>query len=169
MADKEIRHAITIAAPIDAVWAEITKVGARQRAQLDSVLRTSFEPGDPLYYTSQDGSRVFMVGRVLECVPPTTFRHTQMLTMRDDPLTVVEWRLESVPGGTRVTLVNSGWPADAKMEKVDSTWKSILADLKAVVETGDVSARQKVTLFFMRTFMFMMPASTKTENVTVPD
>lgn len=169
MADKEIRHAITIAAPIDAVWAEITKVGARQRAQLDSVLTTSFEPGDPLYYTSQDGSRVFMVGRVLECEPPTVFRHTQMLTMRDDPLTVVEWRLEEVPGGTRVTLVNSGWPADARMEKVDSTWKSILADLKAVVETGDVSARQKVTLFFMRTFMFMMPASTKAENVTVPE
>jgi len=55
------------------------------------------------------------------------------------------------------------------MEKVDSTWKGILADLKAVVETGDVSARQKVTLFFMRTFMFMMPASTKAENVPVPD
>jgi hypothetical protein len=37
------------------------------------------------------------------------------------------------------------------------------------VETGDVTGRQKVTLFFMRTFMFMMPSATKTDNVTVPD
>lgn len=169
MAEVEIRHSITIAAPIEKVWAEITKVGARQRAQLDSVLETSFRPGDPLYYRSQDGKRTFMVGRVLECDPPRTFRHTQVLTMRDDPLTVVSWHLEPVDGGTRVTLVNSGWPADAKMEKVDSTWNGILASLKEVVENGDVSGRQKVTLFFMRTFMFLMPSKTKSENVTVPD
>lgn len=169
MAETEIRHSITIAAPIEAVWAEITKVGARQRAQLDSVLETTFSPGDPLYYKSQDGSRIFMVGRVLEFDPPRTFRHTQVLTMRDDPLTEVAWHLEAVPEGTRVTLVNSGWPADAKMDKVDSTWKGILASLKTVVETGDVSGRQKVTLFLMRTFMFMMPSTTRSANVTVPD
>jgi uncharacterized protein YndB with AHSA1/START domain len=169
VAEKEIRHSITIAAPIDTVWAEITKVGARQRAQLDSVLETSFSPGDPLYYKSEDGSRIFMVGRVLAYDPPRTFSHTQTLTMRDDPLTVVTWSLESVPEGTRVTLVNSGWPADAKMDKVDATWKGILDALKDVLETGDVGGKQKVTLFFMRTFMFMMPSKTKTENVTVPD
>jgi uncharacterized protein YndB with AHSA1/START domain len=169
MADRQIRHSITIAAPIDAVWKEITKVGARQRAQLDSVLETTFKPGDPLYYKSEDGSRVFMVGRVLEFTPPTTFKHTQVLTMRDDPLTVVAWHLEPVPEGTRVTLINSGWPAQAKMDKVDSTWGQILDSLKTVVETGDVSPRQKLTLFLMRRFMFMMPSGTKTANVTVPD
>ncbi len=169
MANNEIRHSITIAAPVEAVWAEITKVGARQRAQLDSVLDTTFTPGDPLYYRSEDGSRVFMVGRVLECTPPTTFRHTQVLTMRDDPLTVVAWQLEPVAEGTRVTLTNSGWPADARTQKVGSTWKQILESLKTVVETGDVDARQKLTLFFMRRFMFMMPSSTRTANVTVPD
>lgn len=169
MADKEIRHSITIAAPIETVWAEITKIGSRQRAQLDSVLDTSFRPGDPLYYRSEDGSRTFMVGRVLEYDPPRTFSHTQVLTMRDDPLTVVTWHLESVAEGTRVTLVNSGWPADAKMQRVDTTWQGILASLKSVVETGDVAGKQKVTLFLMRTFMFMMPSKTKSQNVSVPD
>mgnify|MGYP003494374267 CR=1 FL=1 len=118
MAESQIRHSITIAAPIDVVWAEITKIGTRQRAQLDSVLETSFRPGDPLYYKSEDGSRIFMVGRVLEFDPPTTFRHTQILTMRDDPLTVVTWQLEAVPEGTRVTLVNSGWPAGSKPKQL---------------------------------------------------
>jgi len=169
VADREIRHSITITAPIDTVWAEITKIGSRQRAQLDSVLETTFVPGDPLYYKSEDGSRTFMVGRVIECDPPRVFSHTQVLTMRDDPLTVVTWTLESVPEGTRVTLVNSGWPADAKMERVDSTWQGILHSLKTVVETGDVSGKQKATLFFMRTFMFMMPSKTKSDRVSVPD
>jgi uncharacterized protein YndB with AHSA1/START domain len=169
MADREIRHSITIAAPIATVWAEITKVGARQRAQLDSVLETTFQPGDPLYYKSEDGSRIFMVGRVLECNPPTTFRHTQVLTMRDDPLTVVAWHLETVAEGTRVTLVNSGWPAEATMDKVDTTWQRILASLKSVVETGDVGSRQKMMLFLMRHSMFMMPSGTKAANVSVPD
>ena len=169
MADREIRHSLTIKAPIEAVWAEITKVGTKQRAQLDSVLDTTFIPGDPLYYRSEDGTRVFMIGRVIACEPPTLFSHTQVLTMRDDPLTVVKWTLEPVDGGTQVTLVNSGWPADAKMDKVDTTWQGILASLKSVVETGDVSGKQKMTLFFMRTFMFMMPAKTKADRVTVPD
>jgi uncharacterized protein YndB with AHSA1/START domain len=169
VAEKEIRHSITIAAPIDAVWAEITKIGARQRAQLDAVLDTTFSPGDPLYYKSEDGSRIFMVGRVVAFDPPRTFSHTQILTMRDDPLTLVTWNLEPVAEGTRVTLINSGWPADAKMDKVDATWNGILRSLKTVVETGDVSGRQKVTLFFMRNLMFLMPAKTKAANVTVPD
>ncbi len=67
------------------------------------------------------------------------------------------------------TLINSGWPDDAKMDKVDATWNGILQSLKTVVETGDVSGKQKVTLFFMRNLMFLMPAKTKAGNVTVPD
>lgn len=169
MADKEIRHSITIAAPIDVVWAEITKVGKRQRAQLDSVLDTTFAPADPLYYRSEDGSRVFMVGRVVQCDAPHTFSHTQVLTMRDDPLTLVTWHLEAIPEGTRVTLTNSGWPSDTKMDKVDSTWLGILQSLKTVVETGDVTGKQKMTLFFMRHMMCLMPAKTKARNVHVPD
>ena len=151
------------------MWAEITKVGTKQRAQLDAVLDTSFVPGDPLYYKSEDGSRIFMVGRVLACERPTIFSHTQVLTMGDDPLTVLTWTLEPVDGGTRVTLVNSGWPADARMDKVDSTWQGILASLKTVIETGDVSGKQKVTMFLMRTFMFMMPSKTKADRGSVPD
>jgi uncharacterized protein YndB with AHSA1/START domain len=169
VAEKEIRHSITIAAPIETVWAEITKIGVRQRAQLDSVLDTTFSPGDPLYYKSEDGSRIFMVGRVVAFDPPRTFSHTQILTMRDDPLTVVTWNLESVPEGTKVTLINNGWPADAKMEKVDTTWEGILESLRTVIETGDVSGKQKLTLFLMRNLMFLMPSKTKAENVRVPD
>ncbi len=166
---KELRQAITIAAPIEQVWAEITKVGAKQRAVLDSVLDTSFTPGDPIYYRSEDGKRVFVVGRVVECTAPTVFSHTQLLTMRDDPLTTVTWQLEEVPEGTRLTLIHSGWPLDSDPAKVDKTWAGILATLKLLVETGDISRADKAKYALMRIFMFAMPGKTKTENVAVPD
>ena len=91
MADTEIRHSITIAAPIDAVWAEITKVGTRQRAQLDSVLDTSFVPGDPLYYRPRTARASSWSAGSSRAIRRRTFSHTQVLTMRDDPLTVVTW------------------------------------------------------------------------------
>lgn len=169
MADRELLHQVTIAAPIEKVWAEITKLGAKQRAMLDSVLDSTLAVGAPLYYKSTDGKRVFVVGRILEIEPPRRLVHTQKLTMRDDPWTTVSWELQEVAGGTQVTLRHTGWTDEAKdVHKVDGTWKGILALLKEVVETGDVGTKQKLIYFMMRTFMFAMPSKTKTENVEKP-
>ena len=165
----ELVHSIVIAAPIEEVWAEITRLDGKQRAMMDAVLDSTLEPGAPLYYRSPDGKRVFVVGRVVEIDPPRLLSHTQRLTMRDDPWTVVSWQLEEVDGGTRVTVRNSGWPEGVKrLDKVDSTWKGILAALKQVVETGDVSSGLKVQYAFMRAFMRAMPSGTKSENVPEP-
>ena len=165
----ELLHSIVIAAPIEKVWAEITKLDGKQRAMMDAVLDSELKPGAPLYYRSTDGKRVFVVGRVVEVDPPRLLSHTQRLTMRDDPWTVVSWELEEVDGGTRVTLRNSGWPADVKrLDKVDTTWKTILAALKQVVESGDVGAGLRFQYAMMRAFMWAMPSSTKSENVPEP-
>ena len=170
MADKELLHSIVIKAPIEAVWAELTKLDGKQRAMLDSVLESTLEPGAPLYYKSTDGRRIFVVGRVVKVVPPHVLSHTQQLTMRDDPPTLVTWELTEVPDGTRVTLRHTGWPADTrKLESVDSTWAGILSDLKLVMETGDISRKSKMQYAFMRAFMWAMPAKTRAENVSVPD
>ncbi|WP_052684272.1 SRPBCC domain-containing protein [Lentzea aerocolonigenes] len=165
----ELLHSIVIAAPIEKVWAEITKLDGKQRAMMDAVLDSKLEPGAPLYYRSTDGKRVFVVGRVIEVDPPRLLSHTQRLTMRDDPWTVVSWELEEIDGGTRVTLRNSGWPADVKrLDKVDTTWRTILTTLKQVVENGDVGAGLKFQYAMMRAFMWAMPSGTKTENVPEP-
>lgn len=165
----ELLHSIMIAAPIEKVWAEITRLDGKQRAMMDAVLDSTLEPGAPLYYRSTDGKRVFVVGRVVEVDPPRLLSHTQRLTMRDDPWTVVSWELEEVDGGTRVTLRNFGWPEDVKrLDKVDATWKGILTALKQVVESGDVGGGLKFQYAMMRAFMWAMPASTKSENVPEP-
>lgn len=170
MDERELLHSIVIAASIDSVWAELTKLSGRQRAMMDTVLESKLESGAPLYYKSQDGKRVFIVGRVVDVEPPRRLSHTQKLTTRDDPWTLVTWELAEVEGGTRVTLRHSGWPADTKgLDKIDGTWAKILPEFKRVVETGDIRFGLKVQYGFMRAFMWAMPARTKTENVPEPD
>jgi uncharacterized protein YndB with AHSA1/START domain len=166
----DLLQTITIAAPITTVWAEITKLGGKQRAMLDSVLKTTLEVGAPLYYTSEDGRRVFIVGRVVEVDPPRKLVHTQRLTMRDDPPTLVTWELAEIEGGTRVTLRHTGFPEGTKkLENVDKTWIGILRELKRLLESGDIGVATKARYAMMRLFMWALPSGTKAENVTVPD
>jgi uncharacterized protein YndB with AHSA1/START domain len=168
-AERELVHRITIAAPIKAVWDELTKLDGRQRAMMDAVLDSTLEAGAPLYYKSADGKRVFVVGRVVEVDPPRLLSHTWRLTMRDDPWTLVSWSLAEADGATTVTLRHTGWPADTKgLDSVGSTWTTALAELKRVVETGDISTGTKFRYAFMRAFMFAMPAGTRTANVPEP-
>lgn len=168
--ERELLHSIVIAAPIEAVWAELTRLDGKQRAMMDTVLESTLAVGAPLYYKSADGRRVFIVGRVVEVDPPKRLAHTQRLLMRDDPWTLVTWELEEVEAGTRVTLRHTGWPADTrKLDQVDRTWASILPELKRLVERGDISTGLKVRYAFMRAFMWALPARTRAGNVPEPD
>ncbi len=170
MADQELKHQIVINASIQSVWNELTRLSGKQRAMMDTMLESTLETGAPLYYKSPDGKRIFIVGRVLEVDPPRLLSHTQRLTTRDDPWTVVTWELEEIDGSTQVTLRHSGWPTDTpKLDKVDSTWAMILPELKRLLETGDISSSLKAKYALMRAFMWMMPAKTRTENVPEPD
>jgi uncharacterized protein YndB with AHSA1/START domain len=167
--ERELLHRITIAAPIEAVWAELTRIDGRQRAMMDTVLESALEPGAPLYYKSPDGKRVFIVGRVVEVDPPRRLSHTQRVTTRKDPFTLVTWELEPAGGGTRVTLRHTGWPEDTKkLHQVDGTWAMILPELKRLLEDGDVSRGVKAKYAMYRAFTWALPKSTRTENVPPP-
>ena len=48
---------ITIAVPVEKVWAEITKTGSIQRPLYNTVLDIDLEPGGRLRYSSPDGKR----------------------------------------------------------------------------------------------------------------
>ncbi len=167
----DLKQSIEIKAPIEKVWAEITKLRDKQRWQIDTILESSMQPGDPLFYKSEDGKRTFVVGRVVEVVEPTRFAHTFVLTVRNDEPTLVVWELEARGAeSTRVLLTHTGWKPDVKnLNRVDKTWAGIVAGLKTVMETGNIGIGDRVKYLFMRPFMFALPARTKTERVVVPD
>lgn len=139
MTERELLHAIDVRAPIAGVWAELTRRDGPQRAMFDGVLDSTLQPGDPLTYRSRDGRRVLVVGRVVESVPPYRLAHTQQLSGRDDPVTLVTWELTETPGGTRIMLRHSGWPAETPdLDRVGEIWDAVLPALARLVETGSV-------------------------------
>jgi uncharacterized protein YndB with AHSA1/START domain len=158
--------AIDIAAPRQRVWDEITKTGRIQLAMHNTVLESTLQPGAKLRYYSPDRRRVFVVGEVLEVSPPTRFSHTFKFTMRAEEPSVVTWELQETPTGCRVTLVHSGWTDQIKTHKgVVGGWREILGTLKHELETGDIPFRVKVTYRIMNRLMFLLPKSTRIDEV----
>lgn len=162
------RHvlSIEIQAPLQRVWDEITKTGQIQRALYNTVLETDLTPGSRLRYYSPNKKRVFIVGEVVEVAAPKKLSHTYKFTQSDEPPTLVTWKLEEIPGGCRVTLTHSGWTEEHKApEKVKAGWQEILGLLKTELETGDIPFKTKLVYGMMGMMMFMLPKSTRTEEV----
>lgn len=157
---------IEIDVPRQRVWDEITKTGDIQRALYNTVLQTDLAPGSKLRYYSPNMKRVFIVGEVVEVSPPHKFSHTYRFTQSSEPPTLVTWELEEVPGGCRVVLTHSGWTeAHKNYKRVSSGWQQILGLLKTELETGDIPLKTKLMYGMMGAFMFMMPKSTRVEEV----
>jgi uncharacterized protein YndB with AHSA1/START domain len=148
------------------VWDEITKIGRVQRAMVNTVLESSMKAGSKLRYYSPDHKRVFVVGEVVEVSPPRKFSHTYMFTTRTERPSLVTWELEEIPGGCRVKLTHSGWTDQVKTHKsVVGGWREILAVLKTELETGDLPFKTRLTYRVMGAFMFMLPRSTRPDEV----
>ncbi len=157
---------IVINVPRQQVWDEITKTGRIQRAVLNTVLESTMTPGSKLRYYSPDKQRVFVVGEVVEVVPPRKFVHTYMFTFRPEQPTLVTWELEEVPGGCRVTLTHGRFTNQLVTHKgVVKGWRDILDLLKVVLETGDIPAKTKLTYWLMGMTMFIMPKTTRVTEV----
>lgn len=156
---------IHIAAPVDRVWAEITKVGAVQRALFDTVLECELRPGSRLRYYSRDRKRVFVVGEVVEVDPPRRFVHTyRFTTWKTETSTLVAWELADEAGGCRVTVTHSGWTTEhGKLgEETDTGWRGILEVLSHEMETGRIPWKTRLTYRIMTWLSFMLPRATRT-------
>jgi uncharacterized protein YndB with AHSA1/START domain len=159
---------IDIAVPRQRVWDEITKTGRIQLALNNTVLESPMTKGSKLRYYSPSRKRVFVVGEIVEVTPPRRFSHTFKLLMNGgaDAPSLVTWDLEETPAGCRVTLTHSGWTDQVKTHKgTASGWIGILAILKQQLETGDIPLKTKVTYALMNAMMFMLPKSTKVDEV----
>ena len=157
---------ITIQAPVERVWDEITKTGTLQPAVYNTVLDCDMTPGSRLRYYSQNKKRVFVVGEVIEVTPPTRFVHTYVMTLNPDPVTVVTWELEDVGGACKVTLTHRGWTEAHKTEeKTVAGWTEILALLKSQVETGGLPLKTRVMYGMMGFFQFALPKTTSVDYV----
>ena len=156
---------IVIHVPVEAVWDEITKTGSIQRPLYNTYLDIDLQPGGRLRYLSPDRKRVFVAGEVLEVEPPRRLKHTYLFAMKPEPATVVTWELESVDGGTRVTLTHAGWTSEhTSPEKHEAGWNEILGLLKSELETGQIPTKTRAIYWIQGLFTFALPKTTKVED-----
>jgi len=157
---------VHIKAPIDKVWATLTRTDAVLPFFFNGVCRTpGLAPGAPIRMVSKDGKYTSVVGDVIEFEPPYRYAHTFQFTNFDDPPCVVRYVLEEKDGGTQFTLINENVPKGTKSEKyMTQGGPFITQNLKALVETGKPTGSGRFALFMMGLFAPFTPKRSRSEN-----
>lgn len=157
---------VVIRAPIDKVWAELTRTDAVLPFFFNSVCDTTgLEKGAPIRMRSKNGRYTSVVGDVLEFEPPYRYSHTFKFTNFDDPPCVVHYRLKEVDDGTEFTLINENVPVGTKTEKYMTQGGTFITEnLKAIVETGRPTAGGRFALAMMGLFSVFTPKRSLSEN-----
>ncbi len=157
---------IVIRAPVDRVWAELTRTDAVLPFFFNSVCHTTeLGRGAPVRMRSKDGKYTSVVGEVLEFEPPYRYSHTFRFTNFDDPECIVHYRLKEVPDGTEFTLINENVPAGTKTEKYMTQGGTFITEnLKAIVETGRPTTGGRIALTMMGLFAPFTPKRCRSEN-----
>ena len=156
----KIRHvaSVEIRAPVEAVWKEITRRDAPQRALFDTVLVTDLRPGSPYRYSTPDRKRTFIVGRILEIDPPRRLVTTFGFARDRTDYGRATWTLEATPAGTRVTLVHEDLDTGTSAgRRIASTWDGILRDLRSLLETGRLPFGSRFKLGLMKVALPLFP------------
>jgi uncharacterized protein YndB with AHSA1/START domain len=157
---------VTIRAPIQRVWAEITKTDSVLPFFFNSVCKTpGLAKNAAIRMQSKDGKYTSVVGDVIEFDPPHRYAHTFKFTNLDDPPCVVRYILREIDDGTEFTLINENVPVGTKTEKyMTSGGRFISQNLKALIETGKPTAGGRFALFMMGLFAAFTPKQSLSEN-----
>ena len=158
---------VFIRGPIEKVWHEISKTDEVQLAMFNCRMHNAggLNPGAPFSMRTKDGKCTAVVGKILECTPPTRLSYTFKFTMQDDPECVVTYDLEEAEGGTNFTLTVDDMPEGTKTAKSMSTGGlMILNTLKRVVETGNASFVTRAMYFVYALMGPLTPKVARTEN-----
>lgn len=150
---------IMIRAPIDKVWAELTRTDKVLPFFFNAVCDTTgLEKGAPIRMRTKDGRYTTVVGDVLIFEPPYRYSHTFKFTQFDDPWCTVHYLLKEVDGGTEFTLINENVPAGTQTEKYMTQGGAfITSNLKAIVETGRPTVSGSFALLMMGLFGIFTP------------
>jgi uncharacterized protein YndB with AHSA1/START domain/DNA-binding transcriptional ArsR family regulator len=101
---------------------------------------SDWQPGSRWEHRRVDGSgAVDVVGKVLESEPPTRLA----ITFEDSPdedreASVVTFLVEPHQDIVRLTVTHENLPNLAMLNGISSGWPAVLANLKSLLETGDV-------------------------------
>ncbi|WP_149263360.1 metalloregulator ArsR/SmtB family transcription factor [Actinomadura sp. K4S16] len=153
--DRAEEYAMTVETTAVPTYVYVTyiRAGAEQvwRALTDADLTARYwghanvsdwQPGSDWEHRRTDGSgAVDVVGRVLEAEPPTrlviTFEDSAGVEPPRDP-SVVTFLVEPHHDIVRLTVTHENLPNTEMLKGISEGWPAVLANLKSLLETGDV-------------------------------
>jgi uncharacterized protein YndB with AHSA1/START domain len=159
-------YRIVIEGSQDAIFRELTDTSRPLPAIFNARMHTTgLKPGGRMQMRTGSGGHVIVDGDILEYDPPHRFSHTHRFTMMDDPVCRVTYELQPVAGGVEVTLTIEDLPLGTRTAKsMEPGGTDILANLKKVLEQGQVSFGTRAKYWMMDAMEFMLPGKTKSEN-----
>jgi uncharacterized protein YndB with AHSA1/START domain len=101
---------------------------------------SDWQPGSTWEHRRADGSgRVDVVGKVVEAEPPVRL----VITFEDSldesrAPSVVTFLVEPHQDIVRLTVTHEDLPNEAMLNGISAGWPAVLANLKSLLETGDV-------------------------------
>ncbi|MDL4815619.1 ArsR/SmtB family transcription factor [Actinomadura opuntiae] len=136
-----------IRASAEQVWQALTDADLTARYWGHANI-SDWQPGSPWEHRRADGSGVVdVVGRVIETEPPTRL----VVTFDDAPdaseasdagggreASVVTFLVEPHQDIVRLTVTHENLPNREMLNGISSGWPTVLANLKSLLETGDV-------------------------------
>jgi uncharacterized protein YndB with AHSA1/START domain len=82
---------------------------------------------------SADGKTFAVSGEILEVEPPSLLVQTWRYDSKPDDVTTVRFRIESIPGGSRLTVRHDGFRDRGSCESHGNGWERVLTWLAAFV------------------------------------
>ncbi|WP_235834855.1 ArsR/SmtB family transcription factor [Actinomadura logoneensis] len=130
-----------IRASAEQVWRALTDADLTARYWGHANV-SDWQPGSSWEHRRVDGSeKVDVVGRVLKAEPPTrlviTFEDRPDAATPRDP-SVVEFLVEPHQDIVRLTVTHENLPDREMLAGISRGWPAVLANLKSLLETGDV-------------------------------
>ena len=140
MTDLTSAGSIAIDAPIDDVWAVITKPDQIEKWFFGVKTESDWEVGSSLVHRGEwQGKPYVDKGEILRIDPPKLLVHTHWSDVSGTPdapehYQEVTWALEEQGDGTVLTVSERNLPSDEAKQVSDQSWAMVLENLKQLLE-----------------------------------
>lgn len=138
MSDLTYTTTLTLATPPARVWQALTDPAQAAQYHLAPLRQLDLHEGGKISYGTDAVEMI--TGEITRLIPAQQLDHTFRFApsqqgTKDDPETLVSYRLEEINGGTKLILTHSGFPYENQTyTNISGGWPFILDALKTFVE-----------------------------------
>lgn len=133
-------YVVVIAKSPEEVWKGLTSPEFTRQYWHKTEVNSNFEVGSPIEFVTEEG-HVGCEGEILSVDYPAELSFTWQFPRNPEtskePASRVTFRLEPIPGGTKLSVIHDQFPEASKMyELIEPGWPLVICGLKTLLESG---------------------------------